>query len=276
MNLNIAQSIFKLESRVSIGQLNTVFRELVKKYHPDKVRDHPQWANERMAEINNAYETLVTWISEPAVIEEQAPEQNEEVETPENFAEEFHKYPSLTGKQARIFYEAFNHFLNGLILYFQYGLENPSQRYEGVRRFRYRESIRSIEKGFKDIENCAREYSHPAIDAVSRFVRLMIADIHLGEMNYPMDTISRKMDSRMSRARQAFDTAVKFIFFPEMVPKHLKGRVITGLYTSYSEFILYLSTFESGERKKMGILQTARYDAFMTLLHLRSLGIIEF
>ncbi|MBP7402748.1 MAG: DnaJ domain-containing protein, partial [Clostridia bacterium] len=41
-------------------QIKKAYRELVKKYHPDKYKDHPleDLAKEKMQEINEAYETL--------------------------------------------------------------------------------------------------------------------------------------------------------------------------------------------------------------------------
>jgi len=86
----------------------------------------------------------------------------------------------------------------------------------------------------------------------------------------------RKFDDRFRLARRSFDDAVKEIFFPELIPRHLKGRALSGLYACYTSFVLYLTVFTEGERRNTAILMTARYDALMDLLELRNNGILEF
>ena len=73
MELRKALAMFRLTGRVPVEELNGTFRDLVKKYHPDKVREHPEWAHERMAEINTAYETLVEWLASPEVADPEKP-----------------------------------------------------------------------------------------------------------------------------------------------------------------------------------------------------------
>ena len=126
MELRRALAMFRLDGRVPMEELNSSFRDLVKKYHPDKVRDYPEWAHERMAEINNAYETLAAWLTSPA--ETRPPEDVDERarETPmppESDQEPPHRdTPAFTETAAARFYPVFNSFLNGLGLYYQYGL----------------------------------------------------------------------------------------------------------------------------------------------------------
>ena len=60
------------------------------------------------------------------------------------------------------------------------------------------------------------------------------------------------------------------------MPSHQKANTTALLYSSYTEFILYVTVFSDGERRRTGILQAARYDAFMDLLELRNEGILPF
>ena len=273
MDLRRARGIFRLNSRVPMEKLNTLFRDLVKKYHPDKVRDHPQWAHERMSEINDAYETLAEWISSPQPKPPDIPKKTDETVDEPIFEREIHP---LTARETEEFHPSFGRFIDGLGLYYQYGLENPAYRTEGVRRFRYREALRSVEKGRDSMEICAGTHRHPAILAAARFGRLTVADIHLGEVRFTGFGHLRRFDERIRAARRSLDGAIKEILFPELVPRHLRGRHAAALYSCYAEFVLYLTKFDRGERQKAGILQTARYDAFMEILEYRNTGVLRF
>ncbi len=278
MELRRALTIFRLQKRIPIDSLNSIFRELVKKYHPDKVREHPDWAHERMSEINNAYETLVEWLSKPPEVGKTTPTVTETRENPEKTDEELFRreIPTINSADRNIFYPVFNSFLDGLGVYYQYGLDNPAYRVEGVRRFRFREAFRTIQKTRDKLEVYTKEKSHPVFLAASRFSRLTAAEIELGEPDFKDKMKYRKFDDGFRLARRSFDDAVKEIFFPELIPKHLTGRAISGIYACYSSFVLYLTVFTKGERRNAAILMTARYDALMDLLELRSNGILDF
>lgn len=275
MNLRQARAIFRLGTQVSMGELSTVFRNLVKKYHPDKVRDYPEWAHDRMTEINDAYEILAKKITESVSQNRRKPPETENDDTIYDNGP-LSRVSSFSSDISRVFYPAFNKFLDGLGLYYQYGLDNPSYRHEGVRRFRYREAVRLIISGRDALIEHKSRFGHPVVEAASRYARLTVADIDLGTMPVSMDPRYHKYDTRMMKARKAFDDSVKVIFFPEFIPSHLHSRYSSGLYSCYSEFIFYLTIFDEGERQKLGILQTARYDALIALIQLRNAGLLVF
>ena len=275
MNLRRARGIFRLDCTVTVEQLNTLFRDLVKKYHPDKVRDHPQWAHERMSEINEAYETLVKQLS--AVDPESDGAYGFDGKTSEGPREQpARDTPFSHAARMKTFQRSFKTFIEGLGLYYQYGLENPAYRNEGVRRFRCREALRSIEKARESMERLAENSHQPAIAAAARFGRLTAADIHLGSVQFPGTGAARRFDERFRSARRDLDAAVKEVLFPELIPGHLRGRYTAALPAAYAEFVLFLSMFDHGERRKAAILQTARYDAFMELLECRDSGLLLF
>ncbi len=273
-----ALTIFKLQKRIPIESLNSIFRELVKKYHPDKVREHPEWAHERMSEINDAYETLAEWLSKPPEQGKAASTVNEEYERPVNPDEDLFRGEKsvLNSAERKIFYSFFNSFLDGLGVYYQYGLDNPAYRNEGVRRFRYREAFRAVQTARDELETYSKMKSHPVYLAASRFSRLTVVEMELGEPIFEEMMRYRKFDDRFRLARRSFDDAVKEIFFPELIPRHLKGRALSGLYACYTSFVLYLTVFTEGKRRNTAILMTARYDALMDLLEFRNNGILEF
>ncbi len=279
MDLRRALGIFRMDGRVSMEQLNSSFRDLVKKYHPDKVRGYPEWAHERMAEINAAYERLTEWIATPRRSLKKGPAAYSREDENRNSYDDIlrRETSSLSTMEEKIFYPPFNKFLDGLGLYYQYGLESAKNREEGVRRFRYREALRSIENAKESLKNVARQTSHPAIEEAARFARITLADMNTGNPLFPPGPPGvQAMDRRFRQARHDLDIAMKEIFFPEMLPTHLHGRISVLLYSCYGEFTVFLSLFPTGERQKAGILQTARYDSLMNLLEFRNENIIHF
>ena len=142
MELRRALTIFRIQKRIPIEDLNSVFRELVKKYHPE-------WAHERRSEINDAYETLAEWLSKPPPQKKPAAKTakskaepqydgSTDRDQPQNSDDELFRResPPLSPRAAEELYPRFNLFLDGLGVYYQYGLDNPAYRAEGVRRFR--------------------------------------------------------------------------------------------------------------------------------------------
>ncbi|MCG8452165.1 MAG: J domain-containing protein [Spirochaetales bacterium] len=263
--------MFRIDELITEDELNLRFRSLVKKYHPDKLRKHPEWAHERMSEINGAYEILLDWVQAPPPpsIEIPLDEGDEPLKTSQPTPRAEHSQespPPLTPPppvELELFQACWRMFMEGLGLYFQYGLENPEYRHEGIRRFRFREAYRTIEKARLAIKEL--EDGHPILASGARFIRLSQADILLGETTFPPPR--SPFDRRFRNARRRFDEGVKDVFFPELFPSHLQGRASAGLGTCYAEFVLFLTVAEDAERKKAAILTTSRYDALLELLN---------
>jgi len=285
MEIRRALAIFKINKKVSPDSLNTIFRELVKKYHPDKVRDYPEWAHEKMSEINEAYETIKIWLSRPPEKKENTSNKsfknnpvNNPVKNKDREKNNFHSIKDiapLTLNSRKRFYPVFNKFLDALGLYYQYGLEIPENRKEGVRRFRYREALKLIYNSKKEMEQLLSQLNHPVISSALRFIRLTLADIETGYLRMPPDKEYTKIDNDFRNARKIFNNAVKEIFFPELVPPNLRGRSTALMYSCYTQFILYLTSL-SAERKDAGVLMTARFDALSELIEMRNYQLIDF
>lgn len=283
MELRQALAIFKINERIPAAELNSSFRELVKKYHPDKVRDYPEWANERMSEINEAYETLTAWLKTPPPKPGAA--RTHETETEEHSApgkrdqadSHQHSVPDrpapLTAVQAERFYPAFDIFLNSIGTYYQYGLENQSRRGDGVRRFRYREAYRGVRKALERLKNEKHE-EHPVISAVTRFIRLTVADMEFSSPRPSGSRQQRLTDLQFRNARKDFDQIVKEIFFPDLVPSYLHGQTAGKMYSCFAAFLPYLAL--EHERHQAGVLMMARYNALTDLLELRGDGLLDF
>lgn len=139
MTYSKAKEMFKLTKNFSVEDLNSAFRNLVKIYHPDKNIENQEWSHSKMLEINSAFELLWEYRSENKT--EVNPYDSTLFENTESNlkANSFEESLSLS----------IHFFLNGITLYYEYGLENPRLRKESIRRFRYREARKWMEKSLR-------------------------------------------------------------------------------------------------------------------------------
>ena len=278
MELRVAKRIFNIDNPQDLGEINTTFKKLVKKYHPDKLIDYSTWANERMSEVNEAYEVLLDWFkNKPA----RTKEQYQETWTKDYYSPPHSKTEhtdNLTPEENRYICTCFSIFLEGLTTYYQYGLQKTVYRSEGIRRFRFRESTRIITRACEDIDKLFRESEkkeNTVFTAVSNFMRYTLADISIGKPVFPEQAKYRAQDTLFNSARELFDDAVREIFFPEIVKPHLLGKASTRLYSSYPVFVYFCMTFIHSERGEIGKIMLERHHALTDLLELDKKGIFS-
>ena len=58
-----ALEMLGLSASSSISELNSSFRKLAKKYHPDYNRNNESWATGKMTELNLAYEIALEYLT---------------------------------------------------------------------------------------------------------------------------------------------------------------------------------------------------------------------
>ncbi len=136
MELDRALRLLKLSPDCNVENLNESFRKLAKTYHPDSNKGRESWAHKIMTDLNLAYETVVDYLTLERPVQGYT-----ETET--------------ASRQVRFqafFNRAVNLVLDGIYTYYQYGLENVMLRNEGVRKFRYRDCLRYMEKGIESLE----------------------------------------------------------------------------------------------------------------------------
>ncbi len=134
MELNRALRLLKLAPDCSVDNLNESFRKLAKTYHPDSNRGRESWAHRIMTDLNLAYETVLDYL------------------TSDRRAQGYTETGQRHVRFQAYFNRAVNTVLDGIYTYYQYGLENVMIRNEGVRKFRYRDCMRSMEKGIERLD----------------------------------------------------------------------------------------------------------------------------
>ncbi|MFV0518067.1 MAG: J domain-containing protein [Aminipila sp.] len=122
--MNNPYEVLGVRQNASEQEIKSAYRELVKKYHPDKYQNNPlsDLAEEKLQEVNEAYDYLMKNGSNPSVNNNSGFSNNQEQSTPEyndirgiidsgnlNFAEQ--KLAKIRNRDAEWF------FLSGMISY---------------------------------------------------------------------------------------------------------------------------------------------------------------
>ena len=142
MKIEKALNILGLRKESTLQELNYSFRQLAKRYHPDFNSGREEWANSMMTQVNLAYEVALDYLAQ--FKEHSTTGGQDDVEP-------------LAGTFLMEFNRAMNQVLDGVYMFYQYGLENVHMRKEGVRRLRYRDSLRVIQKGIERLEGLNKE-----------------------------------------------------------------------------------------------------------------------
>jgi curved DNA-binding protein CbpA len=217
MELDRALRLLKLPSQYTLEKLNESFRKLAKIYHPDSNRGKEEWAHRTMTELNLAYEKVLDHLTMPkgGIREEKPPSSKERVRT---------QYQILFSRSIR-------RILDGIYTYYQYGLENVRLRYEGVRKFRFRDSVRDMQDGIDSLENLQKLPKSDSAtgrlqlftDFSKAFLQNMLIDNYTAPLGQPVEQIAYR---HFRNGSSHLDYAIKDAFFgDELVP------VRSGSYT---------------------------------------------
>lgn len=231
MKLEESFKILGIDENASIEELNITFRKLAKKYHPDFNHDREEWANKKMTQINLAYEVALNYFTSPS-----------RKSASKDFKDRiwiFNKY----------FNRAKNYILQGMLIYYQYGLENPHLRNEGVRRIRFNDSIRYVEKGIKSLKDI---YSTITDEAQKESCKILLEFSTAFFRNMNSSTYFRPSGNayedeaywHFHNGIVLLDEAIKEIFFGDLIiniPN--RGNYISKLSRSYEEFVLVVSEY---------------------------------
>ena len=231
MELEKAFKIFGLDKKSSIEDLNSSFRKLAKRYHPDFNRDKETWANRKMTEINLAYEVALNYFTSPS-----------QKSTIKNMQDDVWVF-------SRYFNRAKNYILQGMLIYYQYGLENIHLRNEGVRRIRFSDSIKYMEKGIKSLKNIYSSTVNPNqkewCEALLNFATAFFRNMNNNSYFKPTgNSYEDKAYWHFYNGTVLLDEAIKEIFFGDLIiniPN--RGNYIAKLSRSYEEFTLVVSEY---------------------------------
>ena len=233
MEINEALAILGLTGSSTLQNLNYRFRKLAKKYHPDSNLENGEWAHSKMTNLNLAYETALEYFAATEksgrVVEQQA--------------------ETARARERRKLFVSFNHAMNqvldGVYLFYQYGLENPHMRTSGVRKLRYSDAIKTVTRGIVRLE--ALEESELFWEDLAGFISFSKAfrqNMLLDRYYVPSSDTSENLAYRHYReGAELLDSAIKGVFFGDLLPDSRRGAVSQYVELSGRELMTVLTKY---------------------------------
>ena len=224
-----ALRLFGLPPSATLRDLNAAYRRIVRKYHPDHNADRLSWAHEAMVKINSAYDSAMDHLASLRYEEIEA-RLDEEIQAHERFTE--------------LFAAVANSVLEGIFIYYQYGLDNPFIREQGVPRFRYRLALKKVAAGISQLE---RLQSPNAVDTetLEIFSSFAIAFLQCMRMARAQDPSGNRNDTLAYRHYHAgselLDENIRKLFFRAELSGPRSFAAPHGLSVSHAEFMKVLA-----------------------------------
>ncbi len=220
MDLDAALRLFGLQPGPETGELNRAFRRLAKRYHPDSNPGRESWANEHMSAINTAYEIIRESVESTNGQRKERSGNHNNVRRPHASgaaAEE----PRFTAADAEVFRVAHDEIIEGMRLYYQFGLDNVHLRYEGPLRLKYRRAERLVTAGLSTLsrlETRIHGFPHDSFArAFTRFARSFYRAMHIDKYNIPYSgQIDQKAYRRYRYGSGLLDRTIRDFCFPDL------------------------------------------------------------
>jgi curved DNA-binding protein CbpA len=157
MEIEQCYKILQVDRASSDEEIVQSFKNMAKKYHPDRNRDRYKWANEQMTILNTAYSTLMSHRFENAAPPKKegnvppAPAANIKSKRQKSFIKEEEEREYLIGR----FIKAREDAKDAMYKYFQYNLYNFHRRDEIRNRKIYDHIVIALRKSYHLIKNDA-------------------------------------------------------------------------------------------------------------------------
>ena len=229
MEIKQTLNILGLTENSSLQELTAVFRKLVKKYHPDLNQDKPEWSNQKMLFLNEAYDSAYEYLTKPKT----------ERDSTENIEEKKAKTDkNLTFSKGMA--HSLRFLYDGISIYYQYGLENIALRFEGTRRNRFRSSIRRIKKSFSILKPVAELHLNKTelnqLEIVVNFIRHFYKSLHITDLR-PKDNsrYERKAFQHLQYGSKLVDNVIKELMFKEFMELYKQGRLTENIKLAEAE-----------------------------------------
>jgi hypothetical protein len=288
MTLEDAFTLFKLTDTSSERDLAAAYRRLVKRYHPDNNASRLDWAHRRMTQINQAYALVCTYMrgdvnqgggaagTGPAAAPRNGRGRPTAEEPPfrtqysdaEDIGPRRERRPAREEvASARL---AVDEVLDGVYVYYQYGLQNIHRRFEGVTRLRYRKAVRHLKAGARQLHTHMQQYGPSLrvdedVQKLATFNRSFLHNVGIDKYYIPS---SHPREAKAYRHYQAgseyLDAAIQQILFGEQftpgVPKSHSG----SLYVSSHELVTVLVNFTDSTWIPEAMIKLNLLEAFST------------
>ena len=224
-----ALRLFRLTPDATLRDLNASFRRLVRKYHPDYNPERVAWAHEAMVRVNAAYD---------AALEHLASLRYKEVE--DRLDQQIQAHDRFT----ELFVAIANSVLEGIFIYYQYGLQNPYTREHGVPRFRFRLALKKVSTGIGQLERLQspNDIDTDTLEVFCSFAIAFLQCMRMGRTHDPNAAGSEAIAYRGYRAgSELLDATIKKLLFGEELVGRRAPATPHGLSVAHAEFMKVLA-----------------------------------
>jgi hypothetical protein len=253
INPTTALRLFRLTPSASLRDLNGAYRRLVRKYHPDYNPERAAWAHEAMIKINAAYDSALEYLA-ALRYEEIERHLDDVIEAHDPFTDVFVSIASSV--------------LEGVFIYYLYGLENPFARDHGVPRFRFRLALKKVSSG---IDQLQRLGSPNPVDSESldAFCSFSIAFLQCMRMNRAHDPSAAGEEAAAYRhyrtGSRHLDAAIRKLLFRNEFETSRKLAAPHELSVSHAEFMKVLTEYSTSSWVTEAAIKTYLLDAVQKL-----------
>ncbi len=310
MQLETALRVFGLHPNPTPDELNRAFRRLAKRYHPDSNSDRLEWATSHMTSINLAYETIRKSLENGQEstngTKEDAGKTHDDTQRPR--AERQAGAGPSTGRHStardsrresrsgarrgtrpgrsaasagrpnsapstqglREFSEVRQQIVEGIYIYFQFGLENFRLRYDGPHRLKYRKATRLVMKGLDRFAELWTRHG-PLVEEhpVSRFYAFATRFYQVMFLEHDTNPYATKYNRNAYQhyryGSALLDDTIRDTLFPE-----LGGRngydPFGNLQVAWREFSAVISRYPDSDFMEESRLRQALVEDFMDFL----------
>lgn len=201
MRIENALRAFGLNDTSTISDLNRAYHILMRRYLPERHPDRPVWARQMVARINRAYDMILDHLA-VRVYQDVAAHLDAVIEEHDRFTEVVNRLLEAV--------------LDGIYIFYQYGLENVHRRREGVWRMRFRSSVRRLEASIEHLQRLdpPTEPDTETLSACLQFARAFYQNMLLESAGAPPGPRRAVEAYRHYRAgAEHLDTVVKRSLF---------------------------------------------------------------
>lgn len=249
-----ALKLFRIRPTATLRELNGAYRRLVKKHHPDYNRDRTDWAHNAMTKINAAYDIALDYLASLRYQEVEA-RLERHIRVHDAFSEVFDRIADAI--------------IEGLFVYYQYGLENHHLRTEGVRRFRYKLALRRVQTGLDQLRRLTppNPIDDTTLSVFTDFTAAFFQCMRIGrQASAGSDSEEQKAYQHYRAGSRHLDITIKRTFFRNELSKAGDFATPHGLSVSHDEFMAVITRYNKSSWVAETALKIYLTDAFERLI----------
>jgi len=263
MKVETAYALLNLHPDASREDLLRSYRRLVKKYHPDHNTDRAAWSHIMMTRLGHAYDTARAYIEAGGAAAHGGVKVRYRPPVWETQEEEEYSNPEFEAH----FREGMDTVLNGMYIYYQYGLENVYLRQEGVRRFKYRAALKGVRNGIDALREGIRlartGQESDNLQVVGEFSLTFLRNMQISRSYIPHASAAESRAYRhFSEGSAHLDHAIRSHLFSELETRSSRFSVSGSLKVGYHELMTVLVEYPSTSWVAEAIVKLYLHDLF--------------